>query len=207
MLPPAETDLFRGRLIVRESTKAAAGKGPARASGPAGKRGKIGEEISLFDGKTLKGWHAVPRVTAPRWPSEPMPVLDAATTRADPRPFRPLDGGGRRDLRPPGSARQRARRLSGQRRDLRRLRARLRGAPRLAGRYRHHAARDADRLAGLPGAARPPQVRQHRRLLRQRHRPVPRDQLQPRRRARRGRPSDRAEAGGSGDHASSRSPR
>ena len=39
-----------------------------------------GDLISLFDGKTLKGWHAVPRVPVPRWPRDPMPKLDAATT-------------------------------------------------------------------------------------------------------------------------------
>lgn len=39
-----------------------------------------GDVISLFDGETLNGWHPVPRVTTPRWPRDPMPQLDAATT-------------------------------------------------------------------------------------------------------------------------------
>ena len=38
-----------------------------------------GDLISLFDGKTLKGWHAVPRVPVPRWPRDPMPPVEAAT--------------------------------------------------------------------------------------------------------------------------------
>lgn len=37
------------------------------------------DAISLFDGETLSGWHAVPRVTTSRWPRDPMPRLDAAT--------------------------------------------------------------------------------------------------------------------------------
>lgn len=37
-----------------------------------------GQEISLFDGRTLAGWRAVPRVVAPRWPNEPTPKLDGA---------------------------------------------------------------------------------------------------------------------------------
>jgi len=34
-------------------------------------------DIPLFDGATLTGWHAVPRTTAPRWPTEPLPPKDA----------------------------------------------------------------------------------------------------------------------------------
>jgi hypothetical protein len=33
-------------------------------------------EIELFDGKTLRGWHAVPRTPAPRWPRDPLPALE-----------------------------------------------------------------------------------------------------------------------------------
>jgi hypothetical protein len=36
-----------------------------------------GAAISLFDGTTLEGWHPAPRVTAPRWPRDPMPSLEA----------------------------------------------------------------------------------------------------------------------------------
>ncbi|TNC64193.1 3-keto-disaccharide hydrolase [Rubellimicrobium roseum] len=39
-----------------------------------------GDVIRLFDGETLKGWHAVPRVIVPRWPRDPMRQLDATTT-------------------------------------------------------------------------------------------------------------------------------
>lgn len=33
----------------------------------------------LFDGETLAGWHAVPRLPTPRWPCDPMPTIDTAT--------------------------------------------------------------------------------------------------------------------------------
>ncbi len=63
-------------------------------------------EISLFDGETLRGWHAVPRITAPRWPSEPLPELDAesaARIRAHTGRWSVEEGAicGRQD--PPGS--------------------------------------------------------------------------------------------------------
>lgn len=32
----------------------------------------------LFDGETLAGWHAVPRILAPTWPGDPMPEADPA---------------------------------------------------------------------------------------------------------------------------------
>ena len=110
VLPPAETDLFRGRLLVRESTTATAGKvaaaGSRKRAAAAGKRGVLGEGISLFDGNTLTGWHAAPRVTAPRSPREPMPVLDEATSARIYRPYGrwTVEGGaicGRQE--PPGS--------------------------------------------------------------------------------------------------------
>ena len=37
------------------------------------------DAIHLFDGATLRGWHAVPRTPVPRWPRDPMPVLDPST--------------------------------------------------------------------------------------------------------------------------------
>ncbi|TNC51643.1 DUF1080 domain-containing protein [Rubellimicrobium rubrum] len=39
-----------------------------------------GNMISLFDDATLKGWRPAPRVTTARWPRDPMPRLDAATS-------------------------------------------------------------------------------------------------------------------------------
>lgn len=38
------------------------------------------DAIRLFDGETLQGWHAVPRAPVPRWPHDPMPLLDPPTT-------------------------------------------------------------------------------------------------------------------------------
>ncbi|TCL71036.1 DUF1080 domain-containing protein [Rhizobium sp. BK251] len=32
-------------------------------------------ERSLFDGRTIAGWHAVPRTVAPQWPTQPMPDI------------------------------------------------------------------------------------------------------------------------------------
>jgi hypothetical protein len=63
-------------------------------------------EVSLFDGETLRGWHAVPRITAPRWPGEPLPVLEpeaAERIRAHTGKWTVEDGAicGRQD--PPGS--------------------------------------------------------------------------------------------------------
>ena len=124
-----------------------------------------------------------------------------ATTGGGPRRIRPVERRGRRHRRPAGPAGLRSRRLSRQRRDLRRFRACLRGAAGLAGGYRHHAPRDRRRFARLPGSPRPSQVGQYRRLLRQRHRRLPRHPLYPRRGHRRGRPADRAEARGSRDDA------
>jgi LacI family transcriptional regulator, galactose operon repressor len=76
-LPKPRSDPARGRLMVRESTRAAA-KIPPAAPGvrriAAGRGG--GAEISLFDGKSLAGWHAVPRIPAPQWPGDPMPTFD-----------------------------------------------------------------------------------------------------------------------------------
>ncbi|HVG47928.1 MAG TPA: DUF1080 domain-containing protein [Rubellimicrobium sp.] len=36
------------------------------------------DAIRLFDGETLRRWHAVPRAPVPRWPSGPTPILDPA---------------------------------------------------------------------------------------------------------------------------------
>ena len=128
MLPPAETDLFRGRLIVRESTKAAAGK--SASAGSRKRPAPAGKPRHFEGGDPFVRWRDPDRLA--RGAAGHRAALagraDAGTRRgdqrADPRPYRPLDCGGRRDLRPPGSAWQRARRLPGQRRDLRRLRAR-----------------------------------------------------------------------------------
>lgn len=62
--------------------------------------------IRLFDGATLKGWHAVPRAPVPRWPRGPMPVVDPSTAeriRAHVGRWTVEDGAlcGRQD--PPGS--------------------------------------------------------------------------------------------------------
>jgi hypothetical protein len=63
-------------------------------------------EIELFDGETLRGWHAVPRTPAPRWPQEPLPALEAGLAeriRAHTGRWTIEDGAicGRQD--PPGS--------------------------------------------------------------------------------------------------------
>jgi hypothetical protein len=63
-------------------------------------------ETSLFDGETLRGWHAVPRITAPQRPGDPMPELDpalAARIRGHSGRWTVEDGAicGRQD--PPGS--------------------------------------------------------------------------------------------------------
>jgi hypothetical protein len=60
----------------------------------------------LFDGLTLTGWHAVPRILAPRWPGTPFPALDPALDariRAHTGRWTVEDGAicGRQD--PPGS--------------------------------------------------------------------------------------------------------
>lgn len=84
LLPPPQAELLQGQLVIRESTRAtasaptSAGLAPAARRAPRRQRLAVGKEIRLFDGETLRGWHAVPRITAPRWPGEPLPVLDLA---------------------------------------------------------------------------------------------------------------------------------
>ncbi len=63
-------------------------------------------EISLFDGRTTAGWHAVPRTVAPQWPTEPMPDIpepDGSRIAAHTGRWTVEDGAivGRQD--PPGS--------------------------------------------------------------------------------------------------------
>jgi DNA-binding LacI/PurR family transcriptional regulator len=83
LLPPPRAELLQGRLIIRESTRAAGSASASSASAarrnPRRRPLARSKEISLFDGKTLRGWQAVPRIPAPRWPGEPLPVLDLAT--------------------------------------------------------------------------------------------------------------------------------
>ena len=42
-----------------------------RFSGPAARVMSVGPFVSLFDGTTLQGWHAVPRRYGPLWPVGP----------------------------------------------------------------------------------------------------------------------------------------